>query len=135
MDKDKEWRLYTACQQAWRNLYVEPSQSNLAFGVQCGTGWFDILLEISVILNIDLRNHPEPDFRIEEVKEKWGELRIKHFGSRNDSIHMVIDSYCEMSRRVCEECGIQQAVQLRDLGDETYKTLCAFCFGILKNRS
>lgn len=117
--------LKRACPQIWRGL--EKTDTNLVFGIQVGDGWFGGLCNLSVTLQIELQNYPEDSFQFIEVKEKQGGLVIRFEGSQNDSIYEMIDTYCEEAAQVCELCGTDQHVQLRDLGDSVCKTLCINC--------
>jgi len=118
-------RLRNACPQVWSGLGVEGT--NMVFGVQVGDGWFEPLMNLSITLQIELNNFPEPHFRFLEVKEKNGRLVIQHEGSENDDIYKMIDTYCDESDAICELCGTHHHVQVRDLGDDVRKSLCINC--------
>ena len=125
MKRDLIFKLAKACPQAWRGLLAEGT--NLAFGCQVGDGWFELLMNLCITLQIEFTNFPEPDFHFTEVKEKHGKLHIVHQGSENDDVYKIIDVYCDESLTACELCGSFQHVQLRDIGDDVKKTLCITC--------
>lgn len=69
-------------------------------------GWihlFDLMCEeiLSEIEGTELMH----TFRLEEVKEKFGELRIYTWNS-TPKIDRIIDEWCFLSGFICEECGM-----------------------------
>ena len=68
-------------------------------GWQIAFGW-DLLNELATAVNN--LEHPEA-FRITQIKEKFGELRIYCCGSRE--IYALIDKYSAKSMDICIQCG------------------------------
>ena len=68
-------------------------------GWQIAFGW-DLLNKLAVAVNN--LEYPE-EFRITQIKEKFGELRIYCCGSRE--IYQLIDDYTALSRKICIVCG------------------------------
>ena len=69
-------------------------------------GWHeafgDMLLEElreSLVKTNDLKT-----FRIEQIKEKWGALRLYYHGG-NDEVDNIIDKYSHLSENICMICG------------------------------
>ena len=73
--------------------------SSLELGWQINFGW-QLLNELNVL--VKKMAHPE-EFRIEQIKEKFGELRL--YCNGNEEIWKLIDKYTELSRTVCIHCG------------------------------
>ncbi len=128
MQKELVEKLQRACPQAWSDLGADPAVSNMAFGVVIGVGWHELLLNLSVMIQIELNSHPEPRFKFTAVKEKFGLLNITHKGSTNDSIYEMIDAAQDESVIVCEYCSSREEVQIRDLGGEILQTMCEWCW-------
>ena len=64
------------------------------------------------------------DFKIGDVKEKWGSLRIYPAGSATDEIWDLIHRYEQLSMCYCQKCG--DPVRYRTKGWVSY--LCETCF-------
>jgi len=83
-------------------------QNNLmAFGWECGKGWFPMLTELSDKLDAMFREkYPEymENFEVLQVKEKFGTLRF-YVSSAPDEIYELIDEYEKKSGTICETCG------------------------------
>ena len=101
------------------NLYAEvglsPQESCMAFGLECGDGWFDIIRELSEKI--------EPLGAVaSQVKEKWGELRF-YVSNGTDEIFDLIDKAEQKSAETCELCGEPG----RTTGSGWIRTHCSEC--------
>jgi hypothetical protein len=74
--------------------------------ISCGPGWYKIIIEANEKLKFI-----DPDYEIQQVKEKYGTLRY-YFGSKFNyesiqyKIMQTIVDYAEyLSENTCEECG------------------------------
>lgn len=95
-----------------------------------GAGWHPILTRLheQVVALV-------PGYRVSQVKEKYGELRVylsldPHLEGHitaavNSRVHALLDAAEAESRRTCEECG--KPGKTRDTG--WVKTLCPGCAG------
>lgn len=102
------------------------SETPMAFGIQHGDGWYDILdslcYEIQNEVDWVIRDRPDTKFRCvaEQVKEKYGTLRfyvryeydpdilpreLDRLAKSMDKISGMIAMAERMSSRVCESCG------------------------------
>jgi len=81
----------------YRDYGVSPSQSCMAFGFECGDGWFDIIKRLSEKLN-------PLGVVAAQVKEKYGTLRF-YITMGTDEAFDLIDAAEEETERTCEECG------------------------------
>jgi hypothetical protein len=91
------------------------------FGFECGDGWFQILYALfDAIQNLTV---VPPDFKVVQVKEKFGTLRVYTDFSSEDINHLI--SLAEdASSLVCESCGAPGKLT-RNHG--WFKTLCDKC--------
>lgn len=81
-------------------------------------GW----LELVVCVHEKLL--PNPNYRIAQVKEKFGELRFYTEGLTSEQYDVVRAAQRE-SRTICQDCGSRENVALREHG--WVATLCADC--------
>jgi hypothetical protein len=94
----------------------------MAFGMDCGDGWFDLIWNLCE--QIEAHLVPE-DFEVAQVKEKWGGLRFYVMGG-NWLTYDLISKAEEESYEVCEECGSRDGVTTEG---GWLKTLCRGCRG------
>lgn len=112
-------------------------------GCECDNGWFDLIHELCQKISDRFeRDGKEPDILIEEIKEKYGTLRVEyshdHFSGDNDDnndfdkkaalendIENLVDEYEEKSKTVCEMCGAPGKLR-EDL--PWIQTLCVSCY-------
>lgn len=94
-------------------------------GFATGRGWDGIL----AVMLWRLAQQPLPvDFRLEQVKEKLGWLRVYHnerVGDRSKAVERIIAGAELASSTVCEFCGATGAK--RDDNRVWVKTLCPPC--------
>jgi hypothetical protein len=123
----------------------DPKQTCLAFGMECGDGWFDIIERLCRLIQseVDFVNRTCTEnakyrCRADQVKEKYGTLRFYcsfyYAGSLSDAtmqiLHRSMDRISgmiqmaeSMSALICEHCGDRGKI-----GQEVYpRTLCDAC--------
>lgn len=67
-------------------------------------GWHDLLLDLHAkLLELD------PGYRIDGLKEKFGELRVSMVSGEPPEIEAVLDAATEQSRKMCVFCGAEPA--------------------------
>ncbi len=91
--------------------------------ISCDAGWYPLITELDANLGA-----LDPDYVIEQVKEKFGTLRFYAAGERAVRFDALIAAAEEASAYVCERCGASPA-QICSTG-QSYrrcKTLCAAC--------
>lgn len=110
MTKDKELFLLRAYPSLFppKEERSDPERSCLAWGFECGDGWFDILNEM--MKSIDAL-HPK-GFSFLQIKEKFGTLRVYWGIDSNENeedlytrIDEIITRTEQLSEAVCEDCG------------------------------
>ncbi len=83
--------------------------SLMAFGFECGDGWYSLIWELCEDIETALKNDTANEatdfpFRVMQVKEKYGGLRFyTNWGT--DEIFALIDTAEEKSTEICEICG------------------------------
>jgi hypothetical protein len=99
--------------------------------VETGAGWHALIEE----MNKEMRAIGV-DFRFAQIKEKFGALRVyiapecedatfRTNDERVESLYEIIKKYEEMSKHVCEKCGLDNANQV--VIDGWAQTLCQKC--------
>jgi hypothetical protein len=82
-------------------------QSLMGFGFEHADGWFDLIWQLCLDIEDALHNlepDAQMDFRVLQVKEKYGTLRFyANWGT--DKIFDLIEDAEEKSARICEICG------------------------------
>lgn len=73
----------------------------MPYGWKKRFGW-DLVHDI----HVHLKKHNIKDYHIEQVKEKWGELRW-YDNSGSDFYENVFKKYEQLSRKTCVNCGEQ----------------------------
>lgn len=131
----KEFPFMRREKQAGTNLYQ-------SFGIEAGSGWYELIRalcrEITVVCAQAGR---EKDLVVDQVKEKYGELRfychleggtVEENRVLNGKIYDVIDRYEEASAHVCELCGTPG--ELREVNMAWYQTLCGEHYALRQKR-
>lgn len=119
--KNKSWDdLY----EKYPNLFSEKNksvrESCMAFGIECNLGWYDILSSLCFQIKQHERNiegqtkykqKTDPEYKLdytpvkfEQIKEKYGGLRIYHYGG-DEYVHGLVSMAEAMSYQICEICG------------------------------
>lgn len=97
---------------------------NLLYGFECSDGWFDLIHKLCV--DISSLNPPE-NFRVVQVKEKFGGLRFYVDGSTAE-ISQLIHQAEEQSYQICENCGTTEGVTTApNPGKSWVLSFCANC--------
>ncbi|MEM3858791.1 MAG: hypothetical protein QW478_05220 [Candidatus Micrarchaeaceae archaeon] len=80
---------------------IEPIWDLMTFGLMCDKGWFNL---IDAAMDLIEEENRKEYIRIEEVKEKYGQLEI-YFSGGSDELNKKIDRISVLSNVICEECG------------------------------
>lgn len=104
------------------DLYGDPTQTCMAWGLECDDGWYTILdvlcRQIQHHQQWNMPKHLHPVV-LEQVKEKFGTLRFYYRGG-DDTISGLVQMAEAMSAKTCELCGQPGRVH----GGHWLKTLC-----------
>jgi hypothetical protein len=108
MNSKNELKLAEAAPLLYRDLHGDCTKTCMAFGFECGDGWFPLLMKgsrrIEEILNQLTECPPEELPAAMQVKEKFGTLRF-YMTSETDEIHQIIAEMEAASETTCEVCG------------------------------
>jgi len=95
-------------------------QQRINAGMGCsssiGRGWLQIILDMDKKLN-----EISSDYRIDQIKEKFGLLRYYISGIDYDKADEIIREAAAKSGKICEMCG--KPAKLRN-NEGWYQTLC-----------
>ena len=101
-----------------------------AFGCECGEGWYQLLHNLcrELLTLFDKNNVDAEQFRVLQVKEKFGALRFYYSVSLlpedlHTEIRRIINKYENISKTTCERCG--QPGKL--MGDHWISVRCDAC--------
>jgi len=97
-----------------RDMRGDMTKTCLAFGFECGDGWFSLLLEAATELEA-----LDADIRAAQVKEKFGTLSF-YLHQQPLEADAIIQRAVIRSSRECEECGAAG----RRGGNGYIRTLC-----------
>ena len=100
MDDKKEKALQTRFK-----FLVPPKDDQTPYyvrGMECCDGWFDLLWDLFEQIEKELDSKSE--FRVSQVKEKYGGLRVYVWGG-SDKVQDLISAAEKKSETICEDCG------------------------------
>ncbi|NJL54179.1 hypothetical protein HC928_02685 [bacterium] len=100
-----------------------PLLDELIFGIECGSGWDDLVQELITEI-YKLGQKEGLDCRIVQIKEKYGELRCYMDGG-TDEMYALIEDFTAHSKTVCEVCGGPGKWGSSESG--WYRTICDHC--------
>lgn len=116
MKSELENKLFNDYSMLFDNRHKSPAESCMAFGIECGDGWYELIRSICSIIsnretNVKARLKYEGkdenqciSVRFDQIKEKFGGLRVYYSGG-DDYIRGAISMAEEMSYKICEICG------------------------------
>lgn len=113
--------------------HVDNIQASLmAFGFECGDGWFDLIYGLCENIKPHYDELPQSaknNFWVTQVKEKYGGLRFYTTHLINDEVISMIDEAEEVSYKTCETCGNPGTLRTTDPEGKVgwLKTLCSEC--------
>ena len=95
----------------------------VSFFVDTNDGWFDLIYNLCIKINVIVKRDKLKDFGVDQVKEKFAGLRF-YVHNSNDEIRKLINEAEAKSFRTCEICG-NAGTSYISVG--WYKTLCTDC--------
>jgi|GEM_PF-2007450 len=94
------------------------------FGFECGNGWIPILEDLFAKINEEVKTANLAEFRVTQVKEKFGDLVVTVKGG-NNAIDTLIGLALKKAAKTCEGCG--KPGQNRE-SNEWFSTQCSKCY-------
>ena len=122
-------------------------ESCMAFGIECGDGWFVPLKNFCEKAEALNRTMPDKVFVAKQIKEKFGEIRV-YFGlvekgkepwdasavrdeEKEKQFKELLDKLYEECDKKCEDCGAKGEMTVLN---GWYRTLCKNCLEHLKKK-
>jgi len=121
MKPELEQRLVSRYPSLYKDFHGDPRKTCMAFGFECGDGWFDLIDELSRRIT-----EITEDVIASQVKEKFGGLRFYVGGIPTEFFEKIDDLIEEAEKKsyeICEVCG--KPGEIRDEG--WVSTLCDEC--------
>lgn len=109
--------------QARYDHIVKKFENILKCGIECDYGWFDLIERVCFQISKRVETLQYSDFKIIQIKEKFGQLRIYTTFS-DDYISGVISLASSISLCTCEVCGNKGSI---DPTNQWIRTLCDDC--------
>lgn len=130
MKKELDEKLVKEYPTIFKNRYSKINESCMAWGFECGAGWYsiiDCLCRCIVEREKNLTDKEKTVFPVvaDQVKEKFGELRF-YFSGGDEVIEGMVDMATELSRHTCEDCGNTSTAKVRS-NFGWLSTLCDTC--------
>ncbi len=123
MDQELQNKLFEKYPDLFSNKDKDIMTSCMAWGIECGNGWFDILSSLCWMIKQHEENKNgwkkylqdnEPErlnevteyfpVRFDQIKEKFGGLRI-YFSGGDEYVEGLIAMAESISYKLCEVCG------------------------------
>lgn len=123
MDQELQDKLYIKYPDLFSNKDKDIKSSCMAWGCDCGSGWYNILSSLCWIITQheeNIKDHKEyleknnpdklkdnPEYtavKFDQVKEKFGGLRVYYSGG-DSYVAGAVGMASEMSYKTCEVCG------------------------------
>ncbi len=120
-----EERLGAKYPALFRRLRVDPMTSPMGRGIEVGDGWFELLDQFCLAVDTALAMRPDPDFQFEQIKQKFGELRVYATPTADARLALLLDMVRGESKTICEHCGAGGAELITN--DGPWRIRCADC--------
>jgi hypothetical protein len=107
MDQELQNQLFEKYPNLFSNKDKSPRESCMAWGIECNSGWYDLLSAVCWRIFQHEKNIADPYYvpvKFDQIKEKFGGIRIYYSGG-DDYIRGVVSLADEMSYKICEVCG------------------------------
>ena len=87
---------------------LTPQNSLMVFGIETGKGWGDVVLSFLPKLSKIVKENNIEDFRIVQIKEKFGTLRVYTRGDTSEGIKELISEMEDICDYTCDKCGSKE---------------------------
>lgn len=105
MKQELEKKLFESYPKLYANSHSQ--HSSMMYGFTCGSGWYDLINEMSSVLENLILAQPkniQDSYRADQVKEKFGTLCV-YMSSSTVEMDTIINSAVLKSSETCMECG------------------------------
>jgi len=93
----------------------DPRKTLIGFGFEVGSAWRDIIVSYLPEIAKIVKEDNLTDFRIIQVKEKFGMLSI-YTRSSNEKIEEILEKIALECSQTCDLCGTKENVSFRRNG-------------------
>jgi hypothetical protein len=130
MTKTLELKLKEKFPKLLVDMYGDPTQTPMSYGISCDDGWYDLLYNLCEELQ-SWSDSNEKQIKAVQIKEKFGGLRYyikvepvepKLTDEQWKELHKMIDKYETLSLTTCEVTGGHGSMCKRGF---LLKTLCS----------
>ncbi len=105
--KEFEAKLVKEFPNLYVNMHGDPRSTCMAWGIDTGPGWYEIIYNLSRQLEALILAVPEeqrPDYKADQVKQKLGGLRF-YMDASSQEMRKLVRETEELSYKTCETCG------------------------------
>lgn len=119
MKRELQQKFYDRWPEMFKGRSEPVTQNLMAFGFDHADGWFDLEWKLCE----KLEKVAPPEYKLFQVKEKFGGLRWYDEGG-NEQTHELVGEAMKEASRTCEACGKPGALRM----DRRWiRTLCEGC--------
>ena len=127
MKRELELELVNKYPQLFKDYEADPASSCMAFGCECGDGWFHLIEKACRKI---METNPPEGVYFAQIKQKFGELRL-YMSGYTEEVDKIIEEAENKSWYVCEVCGTEENVT--HTGGYV-ETICENCLEEEKNQ-
>ena len=113
MKQELETKLVKKYPKIFKMVGSSPQESCMAWGMDCGDGWYWLIDQLCKVLQFNTDNNKQPQVVAAQVKEKFGGLRF-YINSGSTEQFAAIHLAESMSYGICEICGTTENVGQTD---------------------
>lgn len=125
MNKELQQKLFDDYPKIFQDKDKPNTESLMCHGFSCGDGWYHIIDALCKALQDTTDLYKESQVVAFQIKEKFGTLRFYAVGRSTEKQNGMISFAKALSCRVCESCGSNKNVKLRE--GPWIRTLCDDC--------
>lgn len=120
MDQQLQNQLFEKYPNLFINKDKTPRESCMSFGIECNSGWFNIISSVCWMIKqhedndrwqTEFKQKTDPDYKSEyfpvkfdQIKEKYGTLRV-YFSGGDEYVEGLVSMAEAISGKICEVCG------------------------------
>lgn len=110
----------------FRRHSMPMSQTCMCWGIQIGKGWMPLIDDLCQQLQQRINDQLLPQVEFEEIKEKFGSLRIT-ICPFNKEVEFLVRQTVNKARNTCESCGNDMNIKYY-LDKNEYDACCIDCY-------
>ena len=124
--EDYEFKIIKKYPELFGKIPFDESETAMSDGFRVNDGWIPLLEEAFEKLSIVVKEKELKDFKILQVKEKFGDLRIYTTMSYNEDISSIISETVDKSIKTCSICSSELDKDTRS--SYLMGSVCKNCF-------